>query len=150
MWHNVACVLWLACLCFGSHRIFRWPICLIIFLFMGLELTLYFLVRLLIAAVDSCASMCRSRHDRMPRHALPELLPDWFLDALVLNSALIPRAESVGLNVGTGLNMGPLGLGDEGRLSLLDGRETGTVPGLPPPLHGKCKFFVMRSINLRS
>lgn len=87
--------------------------------------------------------MCRSRHDRLPRESLPDVLPDWFLDALLLNSYLIPRWEDVSRAKN----------GSSGSLALMPvGPETeqGTVPGLPPPIHGKCRYYIMRSMNVRN
>mmetsp|Transcript_33258 Transcript_33258/g.52947 ORF Transcript_33258/g.52947 Transcript_33258/m.52947 type:complete len:585 (-) Transcript_33258:52-1806(-) len=89
--------------------------------------------------------MCRSRHDRLHRDSLPAVLPDWFLDALLLNSYLIPKAEDVRLD-DRSRN------GSSGNLALTLGPETeqGTIPGLPPPIHGKCRYYIMRSMNVRN
>eukprot|EP00931_Biecheleriopsis_adriatica_P088440 TRINITY_DN62766_c0_g1_i1.p1 TRINITY_DN62766_c0_g1~~TRINITY_DN62766_c0_g1_i1.p1 ORF type:complete len:573 (-),score=96.16 TRINITY_DN62766_c0_g1_i1:56-1774(-) len=88
--------------------------------------------------------LCRSRHDRLPKDKIPDVLPDWFLNSLLVNSHLVPRAEDV--------NLSPSefrGRSSELALSVISG-EQGAIPGLPPPVHGKCRFFVMRSVNLRN
>jgi len=94
--------------------------------------------------------MCRSRHDRLPRDALPELLPDWFLDSLVLNAHLIPNADDVRLSDHLGRDRRN-GHGNELALvPVAPVTEQGTIPGLLSPIHGKCRYFVMRSMNNRN
>jgi len=96
-------------------------------------------------------AMCRSRHDRLPRDALPELLPDWFLDSLLLNPHLVPRADEVNLaevrreRARNGLSGSELALAP-----LAPSTEQGTIPGLTPPIHGKCRYFFIRSMNVRN
>lgn len=92
--------------------------------------------------------MCRSRHDRLPRQALPEILPDWFLSALLLNAHLVPRAEDVRLAVSNVGNDRQLAL--PGSMSAPPETEQGTIPGLPPPIHGKCRYYIVRSMNVRN
>merc|ERR1719409_1860431 len=93
--------------------------------------------------------MCRSRHDRLPRESIPEVLPDWFLDSILLNSHLVPRAEAVGL---TSDQLARDRNGSSSQLALMPmtAEEQGTIPGLPPPIHGKCRYYVMRSVNVRN
>jgi len=91
--------------------------------------------------------LCRSRHDRMPKDKIAEVLPDWFLDALLVNSRLIPRADEVQLSELRGRN------GTDRRVSnasIAPSSEQGAIPGLPPPVHGKCRYFVMRSMNVKN
>jgi len=95
--------------------------------------------------------MCRSRHDRLPRDVMPAVLPDWFIDSLLLNAYLVPRAEDVGLEV----NIRSTGPGadryrQEMALAPTTGEEKGTIPGLPPPIHGKCRYFMVRSVIMRN
>lgn len=99
--------------------------------------------------------LCRSRHDRMPRDALPEVLPDWFLDSLILNSNLIPRADEVRLTESgptrrDGMRSGTQIPGLELALVAAPATEQGTIPGLLPPIHGKCRYFIMRSMYVRN
>lgn len=89
--------------------------------------------------------LCRSRHDRLPKEKMPDLLPDWFLNAILENSRLVPRAEEVELST-----MELRGRSLELALDASFSTEQGAIPGLPPPIHGKCRFFVMRSSNLRN
>merc|ERR1719498_1170694 len=86
--------------------------------------------------------MCRSRHDRLPRDSIPELLPDWFLDSILLNSHLVPKVEDV--KVDDRRN------GSSSSLALMPITVDGTVPGLPPPVFGKCRYYLMRSMNMRN
>lgn len=94
--------------------------------------------------------MCRSRHDRLPRDALPELLPDWFLNSLIVNPYLIPRSDDLPLSdFRDRLRNGSRG----NELALVPAESTaeqGTIPGLLPPIHGKCRYYVMRSMNVRN
>eukprot|EP00404_Azadinium_spinosum_P052280 CAMPEP_0180766000 /NCGR_PEP_ID=MMETSP1038_2-20121128/39263_1 /TAXON_ID=632150 /ORGANISM="Azadinium spinosum, Strain 3D9" /LENGTH=334 /DNA_ID=CAMNT_0022800485 /DNA_START=55 /DNA_END=1056 /DNA_ORIENTATION=- len=92
--------------------------------------------------------MCRSRHDQLPRSALPDLLPDWFLDSLLLNPSLVPRSDD--LKVSELRDRFRNGNDQELALMPAPGVEQGTIPGLPPPIHGKCRYFVVRSMNLRN
>lgn len=94
--------------------------------------------------------MCRSRHDRLPRDSIPEVLPDWFLDALLLNSHLIPKAEDV--CAPTGQHGRDRNGSSSNQLALMpmSAEEMGTVPGLPAPIHGKCRYYVMRSISVQN
>ncbi|CAK9037015.1 unnamed protein product [Durusdinium trenchii] len=39
--------------------------------------------------------LCRCTHERLPRHNMPDVLPDWFLMPLLKNGHLVPRAEDV-------------------------------------------------------
>lgn len=89
--------------------------------------------------------LCRSRHDRLPKDKMPDLLPDWFLNAILENSRLVPRAAEVELST-----MEVRGRSFELALDASYSTEQGAIPGLPPPIHGKCRFFVMRSSNLRN
>lgn len=95
--------------------------------------------------------MCRSRHDRLPRESTPEILPDWFIDSLLLNAYVVPRCEDVGLAPTTVDTRRPSGgaVGQELALAL-GGTEQGTIPGLPPPIHGKCRYFLVRSMTQRN
>mmetsp|Transcript_136451 Transcript_136451/g.272141 ORF Transcript_136451/g.272141 Transcript_136451/m.272141 type:complete len:571 (+) Transcript_136451:121-1833(+) len=99
-------------------------------------------------------AMCRSRHDRMSRESLPEVLPDWFIDSVLLNSHLVPRSEEVNLaefHGDRGKNGGSHGFNSELALApLMPSTEQGTVPGLPPPIHAKCRYFNIRSMNVRN
>jgi hypothetical protein len=88
--------------------------------------------------------MCRSRHDRLPRESLPQVLPDWFLDSILMNSHLIPKVEDVGLSAQDKDRNGTLAL------MPMTEAEQGTIPGLPPPIHGKCRYFIMRSMNVKN
>mmetsp|Transcript_87009 Transcript_87009/g.153873 ORF Transcript_87009/g.153873 Transcript_87009/m.153873 type:complete len:545 (-) Transcript_87009:48-1682(-) len=88
--------------------------------------------------------LCRSRHDRLPKEKIPELLPDWFISSLLVNSRLVPRADEVQLSTSE-----IRGRSSELALAALS-TEQGAIPGLPPPIHGKCRFFVMRSVNIRN
>eukprot|EP00928_Gymnodinium_smaydae_P053385 TRINITY_DN37390_c0_g1_i1.p1 TRINITY_DN37390_c0_g1~~TRINITY_DN37390_c0_g1_i1.p1 ORF type:complete len:637 (-),score=115.43 TRINITY_DN37390_c0_g1_i1:56-1966(-) len=90
--------------------------------------------------------LCRSRHDRLPREAIPELLPDWFIDSVLSNAAVVPRLEDVGLEsmAQRAARAGRGGAGQDLSLSKSFGDE-GTVPGLLPPIHGKCRYFFVRS-----
>lgn len=97
--------------------------------------------------------MCRSRHDRLGHESLPELLPDWFLDSLILNSNLVPRAEDVNLTEsGSGRDRPRNGTSGDGLalVPLAPETEQGTIPGLLPPIHGKCRYFIVRSVNVRN
>lgn len=98
--------------------------------------------------------MCRSRHDRLSRESLPEILPDWFIDSVLLNSHLVPKSEEVNLTEihgDRGRNGGSHGFNTELALvPLVPSTEQGTVPGLPPPIHGKCRYFNIRSMNVRN
>eukprot|EP00927_Polykrikos_kofoidii_P035313 TRINITY_DN29905_c0_g1_i1.p1 TRINITY_DN29905_c0_g1~~TRINITY_DN29905_c0_g1_i1.p1 ORF type:complete len:612 (+),score=94.89 TRINITY_DN29905_c0_g1_i1:111-1946(+) len=97
--------------------------------------------------------MCRSRHDRLPPSAMPELLPDWFIDSLIFNSHLVPRCEDVRFDLPAALQRraGFGGDGTDQELALATvGTEQGTIPGLPPPIHGKCRYFVVRSMSVRN
>lgn len=94
--------------------------------------------------------LCRSRHDRFPPEELPDLLPDYFIDSLLLNPDLVPRAEEVKLGKPRD---GPRRGGSVSDLALvpLDATtEQGTIPGLPPPIHGKCRYFMVRSMITRN
>lgn len=96
-------------------------------------------------------AMCRSRHERLPREALPELLPDWFLDSLLLNPHLVPRSDEVNLldlRRDRGRNGSPTSELAPARSA--PATEQGTIPGLPPPIHGRCRYFIMRSMNVRN
>lgn len=91
--------------------------------------------------------LCRSRHESLPLDKLPEVLPDWFLDALLVNPSIVPRAEDVQLIDKSSRNGGY----NSFALSLsAPSLEQGTIPGLPPPVHGKCRYFVIRSMNVRN
>jgi len=94
-------------------------------------------------------AMCRSRHDRLPREALPELLPDWFLDSLLLNPHLVPRADEVNL-AEVRRERSRNGFGELALAPLAPSTEQGTIPGLLPPIHGKCRYFFIRSMNTRN
>lgn len=87
--------------------------------------------------------LCRSRHEVMPRESIPQLLPDWFIDSLLVDPSLVPRAEDVQLEKSS--RNGSLALSLSSPCL-----EQGTIPGLPPPVHGKCRFFVIRSMNVRN
>lgn len=87
--------------------------------------------------------MCRSRHDRLPRESIPSILPDWFLDQLLLNSHLIPKIEEVRTDSGRDRNGSTLAI-------IPTPEEQGTIPGLPPPIFGKCRYYLMRSVNMRN
>eukprot|EP00933_Yihiella_yeosuensis_P046384 TRINITY_DN4189_c0_g1_i1.p1 TRINITY_DN4189_c0_g1~~TRINITY_DN4189_c0_g1_i1.p1 ORF type:complete len:267 (+),score=25.62 TRINITY_DN4189_c0_g1_i1:89-889(+) len=89
--------------------------------------------------------LCRRRHDRLPKEKIPDLIPDFMLDAVLVNARLIPRAEDVQLSESRSRSLG-LFLRDAAFVS----SEQGAIPGLPPPLHGKCRFFVIRSMNDRN
>lgn len=92
--------------------------------------------------------MCRSRHERMPPEERPELLPDFFIDALLLNPDLVPRADEVKLTESRarrGASSNELALVPMDAVT-----EQGTIPGLPPPIHGKCRYFMVRSMNTRN
>lgn len=92
--------------------------------------------------------MCRSRHDRLPRQSIPDVLPDWFLDALVHNFHLVPKQEDVPDHV----RREQLRNGSSGsHLAIMPAIDFGgTVPGLIPPINGKCRFFTMRSVNMKN
>lgn len=96
--------------------------------------------------------MCRSRHDRLPRNALPELLPDWFLDSLIINSHLIPKSGDARFTEGRNRsrNEQQSSNQDHALVPVAPGTEQGTIPGLLPPIHGKCRYFFMRSMNVRN
>lgn len=97
--------------------------------------------------------MCRSRHDSLGQESLLELLPDWFLDSIILNSHLVPRAEDVNLT-DSGSGRDRLRNGTPGNelalVQMAPETEQGTIPGLLPPIHGKCRYFMMRSVNVRN
>lgn len=91
--------------------------------------------------------LCRSRHDRFPRSQITEVLPDWYLDSLIYNAHLVPRAEDVKLTVeGRGPNSQTSSLALASELST----EHGIIPGLPPPITGKCRFHMVRSMSVRN
>lgn len=94
-------------------------------------------------------AMCRSRHDRLARDALPELLPDWFLDSLLINPHIVPRADEVNL-AEVRRERSRNGLSELSLVPLAATTEQGTIPGLPPPIHGKCRYFFIRSMNVRN
>jgi len=106
--------------------------------------------------------LCRSRHDRLPRAALPDILPDWFLSSMIVNAYLIPRTDDLPvaelrekLRHGSGVKGNHTKevpeptrpLTATATKTLLD---QGTIPALPPPVNGKCRFFVIRSMNVRN
>jgi len=97
--------------------------------------------------------MCRSRHDRLPRESLPDILPDWFLNSLIVNAYLIPRTEDLPIgDLRDRLRHGTVNRSSS-ELALAPAvapTEQGTIPGLLPPIHGKCRYFVMRSMNVRN
>jgi len=99
-------------------------------------------------------AMCRSRHDRLSQESLPDVLPDWFIDSVLINSHLVPRSEEVNLTEyhgDRGRNGGSHVFNTELALvPLVPSTEQGTVPGLPPPIHAKCRYFNIRSMNVRN
>jgi hypothetical protein len=81
---------------------------------------------------------------------MPEVLPDWFLDAILQNFHLVPKAEEVRVDRGPGPRDRRInGSGGE-QYALALAETPGTVPGLPAPINGKCRYFVMRSFNVRN
>lgn len=95
--------------------------------------------------------LCRSRHDRLPRDALPDLLPDWFLESLIVNSHLIPRSSETLTADSRRLKQDLQGASQELALvPVAPATEQGTIPGLLPPIHGKCRYFFIRSMNVRN
>ncbi|CAJ1345734.1 unnamed protein product [Effrenium voratum] len=88
--------------------------------------------------------LCRFTHERLPRDKMPDVLPDWFLMPLLKNAHLVPRAEDVKLS-----SFEFRGRSFDEAVPSASG-ELGAIPGLPPPVNGKCRFFVMRSANLRN
>jgi len=106
--------------------------------------------------------ICRSRHDRLPKEGLPDILPDWFLNSLIVNAYLIPRTEDLPVpELRERLRNGsaPRGIDatppSERPPPMVAGAtmmlvEQGPIPGLLPPVNGKCRFFNVRSMNVRN
>jgi len=82
---------------------------------------------------------------------LPDVLPDWFIDSLLLNPHLVPRSEEVNLS-DFRRDRGRNGdfTSELALVPLAPSTEQGTIPGLPPPIHAKCRYFVIRSMNVRN
>ncbi|CAE7377858.1 CPSF30, partial [Symbiodinium pilosum] len=88
--------------------------------------------------------LCRMSHERLPRDKMPDVLPDWFIQPLLKNGHLVPKAEDVKLSSFEFRRT------ESFALTASTSTELGAIPGLPPPVQGKCRFFVMRSMNLRN
>ncbi|CAE7285827.1 CPSF30 [Symbiodinium natans] len=88
--------------------------------------------------------LCRMSHERLPKEKMPDVLPDWFLQPLLKNAHLVPKAEDVKLSSFEFRRTSDFAL------TASTTSELGAIPGLPPPVQGKCRFFVMRSMNLRN
>ncbi|CAK0851154.1 unnamed protein product [Prorocentrum cordatum] len=88
--------------------------------------------------------LCRGRHDRLPPEQRPVLLPDSFIDSLLLNPHLVPQASKAKR-------------GRHAYITAMPGQDTdtaavdqGPVPGLPSPIHGECRYFLVRSTKIKS
>lgn len=82
---------------------------------------------------------CKMRHERLPPSALPELLPDWYLAVLVTNAHLVPKLGDMSLEL----------LG-KSAADFKAAYGTSTIPGLPKPENGSCKYYVVRSFTVEN
>lgn len=87
--------------------------------------------------------LCRCTHERLPKDKMPDVLPDWFLTPLLKNWHLVPRVDDLKLS-GFEFSRSP-----DVAISSVPS-DGAAIPGLPPPVNGKCRYFVMRSMNLRN
>jgi len=96
--------------------------------------------------------MCRSRHDRMRPDDMLEVLPDKFLEDILVNAHLIPKVDEVRIDPNLLRRDRSLngGLCTDLALMPTPSTEEGTIPGLLPPIHGRCRYFIIRSMNVRN